>query len=84
MVRNTILYSQLALSGSASLGRARPPRRRLVVETGASCGSPLSSWPLIHGAPRQIDWPLPDAKEAGAEAYTSSASESRPCVANGR
>ena len=47
MVRNMILCSQLALSGSAPLGGAPPPRRRLFTETLASCGSPLSSGPLI-------------------------------------
>ena len=51
MVRNTILCSQLALSGSAPLGGAPPPRRRLFVETLASCGSPLSSVPPITEAP---------------------------------
>ena len=47
MVRLTILWSQLALSGSAPLGGTPPPRRRLFVETLAPCGSPLSSAPLI-------------------------------------
>ena len=43
MMRSTILCSQLALSG---LAPPPPPRRRLFVETGSSCGSPLSSGPL--------------------------------------
>ena len=50
MVRESTFYSNVALSGSAPLGGAPPPRRRLLVETLASCGSPLSSGPPIMEA----------------------------------
>ena len=54
------------------------------METGAFCGLPLSSGPLNIKGPRWIDLSLPYAKEAGAETYTSSTSQRRPFVANGR
>ena len=41
----------VALSGSVPFGGAPSPRRRLFVETLASCGSPMSSGQLITEAP---------------------------------
>ena len=49
-MQESTLYSHVALSGSAPLGGASPPQRRLLVETLASCGSPLSSGPPITEA----------------------------------
>ena len=77
MVRNTTLCSQQAVSGSAPLGGAPPPRRRLLVEMGGFLWLAGELWAADHGGPRETGWSLPYAQEAGAETCTSSAIERR-------
>ena len=73
--------------GAAWHHRYRHGGQRLLVETLASCGSPLSSRPLITDAPAgRRTWPtaLPNAKEAGAETCTVPATEGRSTLASGQ
>ena len=75
-------HDLLFLSGSAPLGGAPPPQRRLFVETLASCGSPLSSGPVMTEAP--AGRPGQPLSRTRAETCAVPATERRSSLANGQ